>query len=101
MPTLPITLAEPDAPAPVGDPVPCHLFWALPPEPLPPVLRPDSGMVSLWDALTPWLEADLDDEPEPVPAGWRATLRRLWDAYHEWFAVAAVIALASVVFIPR
>lgn len=40
-PPLPIDLAEPDAPAPVGDRWPCHLFFALPPEPLPAVLRQD------------------------------------------------------------
>lgn len=41
---LPINLAEPDAPQPQCDRVPCHLFapevaW---PEPLPPVLRNDN-----------------------------------------------------------
>lgn len=40
-PPLPIDLAEPDAPAPVGDRWPCHVFWAPLAEPLPPVLRVD------------------------------------------------------------
>lgn len=40
-PALPIDVAVPDEPAPVGDRWPCHLFWAPPAEPLPPVLRPD------------------------------------------------------------
>lgn len=62
-------LAEPDAPAPVGDRVPCHLFWAPPAEPLPPVLRRDRAPAgSLLDALGPWLEADLDAAP-PAAVG--------------------------------
>lgn len=66
---LMVDLAEPDAPAPVGDRVPCHLFWALPAEPLPPVLRRDRAPAgSLLDALGPWLEADLDAAP-PATVG--------------------------------
>lgn len=66
---LPIDLAEPDAPAPVGDRVPCHLFWAPPADPLPPVLRRDRAPAgSLLDALGPWLEADLDAAP-PAAVG--------------------------------
>lgn len=64
-----VDVAEPDAPAPVGDRVPCHLFWAPPAEPLPPVLRADRAPAgSLLDALGPWLEADLDAAP-PAAVG--------------------------------
>lgn len=41
LPPLLVDVAEPDVPAAVGDRVPCHLFWAPPAEPLPPVLRVD------------------------------------------------------------
>lgn len=41
LPPLLVDVAEPDAPAPAGDRVPCHLFWAPLADPLPPVLRPD------------------------------------------------------------
>lgn len=90
-----VDLAEPDAPAPAGDPVPCHLFWSLPAEPLPPVLRPDSGAVSLWDALDAWLNADLEDAPAP-PVGWRLRVSRFVEVHHEWLAVAAIIGFTAL-----
>ena len=45
---LPIDLVEPDAPAPVGDRFPCHLFapevcWPVPPE---AVLRADKPAIT-------------------------------------------------------
>ena len=63
-----IDLAEPDAPAPVGDPAPCHLFmpevaWHAP---LPPVLRAPLRELYL-QTVEPWspgwpAESELDDE---------------------------------------
>lgn len=59
--SLPIELVEPDAPAPQGDRVPCHLFmpevgW---PEALPPVLRTPRRELYL-QSVNPW-------GPEPIP----------------------------------
>lgn len=105
---LPIVLVEP-----VGDRWPCHVFWAPMPEPLGPVLREDRAPAgSLLDALGFWLEADLPDEPPPpsihpplshsgVPASvprrppLRARLSRFWEDYHEWIAVAVILAAAA------
>lgn len=72
MPTssLPIDLVEPDAPAPAGDRLPCHLFaeevdWPTAPE---AVLRADRAPAgSMLDALGPWMEADLDPPPPSCP----------------------------------
>lgn len=112
---LPIDLVVPDEPAPVGDRWPCHVFWALPPEPLGPVLRPDAGCVS----GLPWIRQP-DGHWEPaeftirpmlghfgVPASvqanmlrrpsWRVRLRRIWDDHHEWVAVAVIISAALLV----
>lgn len=119
LPPLPIHLVEPDEPAPVGDRWPCHVFWALPPEPLGPVLRPDAGRVSglpwirqpdgHWEPFAPDSPPVLSIRPlldlygVPVSAqaamlrrpSWRARLRRLWDGYHEWIAVAVILLLAA------
>lgn len=57
-PGLPIDLVEPDAPAPQGDRVPCHLFmpevaWS---QPLPPVLRTPRRELYLR-SVEPWRPA--------------------------------------------
>lgn len=109
---LPIDLAEPDAPAPVGDRVPCHLFWAPPAEPLPPVLRRDRApavhRVGVTDPARVLLEVPdgLGLQPfDPARlAAWKAKreapprrswLRRLWDDHHEWITVGAILVLAA------
>ena len=93
-PPLPIDLAEPDAPAPVGDRRPCHVFWAPMPEPLGPVLRPDAGRL-------PFTPAQIDAAmrrhiAESTRAVRRARMRRIWDEYHEWIAAGVIIAAASL-----
>lgn len=99
---LPIDLAEPDEPAPVGDRRPCHVFWAPLPEPLGPVLRPDSACyVPPPLSIRPLL--DHFGVPASVQASMlrrptlRARMRRIWDEYHEWIAAGVIIAAASLV----
>lgn len=97
---LPIDLVEPDEPAPVGDRWPCHVFWAPMTEPLGPVLRPDSTCHAPRPlSIRPLL--DHFGVPVSVQASMlrrptlRARLRRFWDAYHEWIAVAVILAAAA------
>lgn len=106
-PPLPIDLVEPDEPAPVGDRWPCHVFWAPLPDPLGPVLRPDAGRVmgaawirmpdGQWRRFTPdeVAAAMHRDVVVSARAVRRARLRRFWDAYHEWIAVAVILAVAA------
>lgn len=61
---LPIDLVEPDAPAPQGDRLPCHLFmpeveW---PEALPPVLRTPRRELYL-QAREPWVPGGSPSNP--------------------------------------
>ena len=68
--TMFIDVAEPDAPAPVGDRVPCHLFmpevaW---PAVLPPVLRAPRRELHLV-AFEPWRPV-LDDDDELSDEAW-------------------------------
>ena len=69
-----IDLVEPDAPAPVGDRVPCHLFmpevaW---PAVLPPVLRAPLRELHLVD-FEPWRPI-LDDDGELTDEVWYRVL---------------------------
>lgn len=107
-----VDVAEPDAPAPVGDRVPCHLFWAPPADPLPPVLRRDRApvvhRVGVTDPARVLLEVPdgLGLQPfdparlaawqaPPPPPPRRSWLRRLWDDHHEWITVGAILVVAA------
>jgi len=69
-----IDLVEPDAPAPVGDRVPCHLFmpevaW---PATLPPVLRAPLRELHLVD-FEPWRPV-FDEDGELTDEAWYRVL---------------------------
>ena len=72
--TMFIDVAEPDAPAPVGDRVPCHLFmpevaW---PAVLPPVLRAPLRELHLV-TFEPWRPV-WDDDDELSDEAWQYIL---------------------------